>query len=82
MGWASWPGDPGFTSADNISDFMIRLKHSLRDEKEMLSNTVGFWMAQELGDNGWDPSKVDVPGLTSGFPAGVQGYPKAPASGN
>ncbi len=69
------PGDPGVTSAAAIDQFMIRLKHSLRDAREMLSNTVAFWMVQELADKGWDPAKVEVPGLTAGLPPSVAGYP-------
>ena len=69
------PGDPGVTSADAIDQFMIRLKHSLRDSREMLSNTVAFWMVSELGRKNWDPAAVDIPGLTTGLPAGLQGYP-------
>lgn len=69
------PGDPGTTPADAIDQFMIRLKHSLRDTREMLSNTVAFWMVQELADKKWDPSDVDIPGLTAGLPPGVRGYP-------
>jgi Domain of unknown function (DUF5624) len=69
------PGDPGVTSAAAIDQFMIRLKHSLRDAREMLSNTVAFWMVQELADKGWDPTKVAVPGLTAGLPPSVAGYP-------
>lgn len=69
------PGDPGTTPADAIDQFMIRLKHSLRDSREMLSNTVAFWMVQELADKKWDPAAVDIPGLTAGLPAGVKAYP-------
>lgn len=69
------PGDPGTTPAAAIDQFMIRLKHSLRDTREMLSNTVAFWMVQELADKKWDPAAVDIPGLTAGLPAGVKGYP-------
>ncbi|MGE0040316.1 MAG: DUF5624 domain-containing protein [Vicinamibacterales bacterium] len=69
------PGDHGVTGAGDIGDFMVRLKHSLRDEREMLSNTVAYWMVQEMYDHDWDPAAVDVPGLTTGFPPGVAGYP-------
>ncbi len=69
------PGDYSVTPADAINQFMIRLKHSLRDAREMLSNTVAFWMVGELARKDWDPAKVDIPGLTTGFPPGVQGYP-------
>jgi hypothetical protein len=69
------PGDYGVTPAGAIDQFMIRMKHSLRDAREMLSNTVAFWMVQELASKQRDPAKVDVPGLTTGMPAGVTGYP-------
>jgi hypothetical protein len=51
------------------------MKHSLRDAREMLSNTVAFWMVPELARKNWDAAAVDIPGLTAGFPAGVAGYP-------
>jgi hypothetical protein len=72
------PGDYFVTKAGAIDKFMIRMKHSLRDAREMLSNTVAFWMVQELADKHWDAAAVDVPGLTAGFPAGVDAYPAAP----
>ena len=71
------PGDYFVTKAGAIDQFMIRMKHSLRDAREMLSNTVAFWMVQELANKNWDAGAVDVPGLTTGFPAGVAGYPAA-----
>ena len=71
------PGDPMVTPAGAIDQFMIRMKHSLRDSREMLSNTVAFWMVQELAGKNWDPARVDIPGLTTGLPAGVAGYPPA-----
>ena len=40
------PGDYFVTKAGAIDKFMIRMKHSLRDSREMLSNTVAFWMVQ------------------------------------
>ena len=51
------------------------MKHSLRDAREMLSNTVAFWMVPELAKKNWDAGAVDIPGLTVGFPPGVAGYP-------
>lgn len=54
---------------------MSRMKHSLRDAREMLSNTVVFWMVQELANKNWDPRAVEIPGLTAGLPTGVSGYP-------
>lgn len=71
------PGDYFVTKAGDIDQFMIRMKHSLRDSREMLSNTVAFWMVQELANKNWNPGAVDIPGLTTGFAAGVEGYPKA-----
>lgn len=72
------PGDYFVTNADAIDQFMIRMKHSLRDAREMLSNTVAFWMVQELANKNWDPGAVDIPGLTTGFPKGMAAYPTAP----
>jgi Domain of unknown function (DUF5624) len=69
------PGDYDVTKAGAIDAFMIRMKHSLRDAREMLSNTVAFWMVPELARRNWDAAAVDIPGLTAGFPAGVAGYP-------
>jgi len=69
------PGDYFVTQAGAIDQFMIRMKHSLRDAREMLSNTVAFWMVQELAHKNWDPGAADIPGLTTGFPAGIAGYP-------
>jgi hypothetical protein len=69
------PGDFDATKAGAIAEFMIRMKHSLRDAREMLSNTVAFWMVPELARKGWDAAAVDIPGLTTGFPAGVERYP-------
>jgi Domain of unknown function (DUF5624) len=69
------PGDYFVTKAGAIDQFMIRMKHSLRDAREMLSNTVAFWMVQELANKNWDAGAVEIPGLTTGFPVGVAGYP-------
>ena len=69
------PGDYFVTPAGAIDQFMIRMKHSLRDAREMLSNTVAFWMVRELANKNWDAGAVDIPGVTTGFPAGVAGYP-------
>lgn len=69
------PGDPGVTPAAAIDQFMIRMKHSLRDAREMLSNTVAFWMVRELAAKKWDPAAVAIPGLTAGLPQGIRGYP-------
>ena len=69
------PGDYFVTQAGAIGEFMIRMKHSLRDAREMLSNTVAFWMVRELATKNWDAGVVDIPGLTTGFPPSVTGYP-------
>lgn len=78
----SLPGDYSYTKASNINDFMIRLKLSLADSREMLSNTVGFWMAGEMQNKNWNIEKIDIPGLTTGFPKGISTYPaQSPAIG-
>ncbi len=69
------PGDYGVTRPDDIDAFMVRLKHSLTDVRELLSNSVGFWMPNELAARNWDPAMVAIPGLTHGLPDGVEGYP-------
>ena len=69
------PGDYFVTPAGAIDQFMIRMKHSLRDAREMLSNTVAFWMVRELANKNWEAGAVDIPGVTIGFPGGVAGYP-------
>ena len=69
------PGDYFVTPAGAIDQFMIRMKHALRDAREMLSNTVAFWMVRELANKNWDAGAVDIPGVTTGFPGGVAGYP-------
>jgi len=70
------PGDYGYTKADDIKGFIQRLKLSFTDKRQLLSNAVGYWVPGELQSKGWDASKVDIPGLTIGFPAGISGYPK------
>lgn len=70
------PGDYGFSRASDIKDFMVRLKFSLSDPREMLSNTAGFWMAGEMKNKNWDIEKIAIPGLTTGFPAGIREYPQ------
>lgn len=73
------PGDYGYSKASDIMDFMMRLKFSLANATEMLSNTVGFWMAGELQSKNWDVASIEIPGLTTGFPEGIEGYPAANA---
>ena len=68
------PGDYSFTDSNNIDDFLERLKYSLAQPTEMLSNTVGFWIGNELADKDWDVTKIDIPGFTSGFPKGYSSY--------
>lgn len=70
------PGDYSYSKATNISDFIIRLKHSLLDPREMLSNTAGFWMSGEMLNKNWDINKIEIPGLTTGFPPGITKYPE------
>ncbi len=72
------PGDYFVTKAGAIDRFMIRMKHSLRDSREMLSNTVAFWMVQELASKNWDPAAADIPGLTTGFASRRRGISNGP----
>ncbi len=69
------PGDYSYSKASDVRDFLVRLKHSLQDPQEMLSNTVGFWMAGELAAKNWQAEKVAIPGFTDGFPEGITAYP-------
>lgn len=74
------PGDYEVTKADDLDHFVMRLKHATANVGEMQSNAVGFWLAGEAQAKGWDMTKVDIPGLTHGLPAGMDGYPAdAPA---
>ncbi|AXA33417.1 DUF5624 domain-containing protein [Francisella adeliensis] len=74
------PGDYGFTQADQIEHFVQRLKFSITSPKQMLSNTVGFWLAGEAVAKQWQFDRVELPGLTKGFPSGMSAYPvDAPA---
>jgi hypothetical protein len=54
---------------------MRRLKHSLEDNREAQSNTIIFWLGREMHSKNWEPAAVDLPGVNSGFPDGVSGYP-------
>ena len=67
-------GGPRF-GAEDIGDFVQRLKKSFGDKTQLLSNTIGFWVPGELAAKGFDPAAVDIPGLTTGFPEGVDAYP-------
>ena len=69
------PGDYEITNASQIDHFMQRLKFSTGNTKEMLSNTVGFWLAEEAAAKNWQLDAIDIPGLTHGLPAGMTGYP-------
>ena len=68
------PGDFRVTDANNINDFMRRLKFSTTNPQEMLSNTVGYWLAGEANEKSWDLMAMDIPGLTHGLPAGIKNY--------
>lgn len=69
------PGDYLYSKEPKIEDFLMRLKYSLAEPTEMLSNTVGFWMAGELAAKNWDYNKINIPGITTGFPQGILTYP-------
>lgn len=70
------PGDYGFTRADQIDHFVMRLKYSTSNIAEMQSNVIGYWMSGEAMAKAWDLSQISIPGLTHGFPSGVEGYPE------
>ncbi|HHL3493311.1 TPA: DUF5624 domain-containing protein [Legionella pneumophila] len=69
------PGDYTYSKQPKIEDFLMRLKFSLAEPTEMLSNTVGFWMAGELAEKNWNYNKISIPGITIGFPQGISTYP-------
>ncbi|APF03617.1 TPA: DUF5624 domain-containing protein [Legionella pneumophila] len=69
------PGDYTYSKQPKIEDFLMRLKFSLAEPTEMLSNTVGFWMAGELAEKNWNYNKISIPGITTGFPQGISTYP-------
>jgi hypothetical protein len=54
-------GDYETTPAAAVDRFTIRMKHSLRDAREMLPNTVAFWTVGELKAKKPDPAAVDIP---------------------
>ncbi|MBS0271896.1 MAG: DUF5624 domain-containing protein [Proteobacteria bacterium] len=70
------PGDYDYTKADQIDDFIRRLKFSTGNITQMLSNTVGFWIAGEASEKRWEVEKMDIPGLTHGLPEGFSAYPE------
>ncbi len=69
------PGNYTVTNSDNIEDFILRLKFSLENPTEMLSNTVAFWMAGEYAAKKGILEDIDIPGLTSGFKNNLTEYP-------
>ncbi len=69
------PGDHSYTPADSIDHFVQRLKYSFGVKTELLSNTIGFWMPQELANCGYDPALVKIPGLNAGEGLPALGYP-------
>lgn len=72
------PGDYSVTKvdqSDHIDQFVQRLKYSFGVKTQLLSNTIGFWIPDELADKDYKPENVDIPGLTTGFPSDVTEYP-------
>lgn len=69
-------GDYSCTKASDIHHFVRRLKFSTGNVKEMLSNTVGFWLASEAHQKNWNLSEIAIPGLTDGLPEGFSEYPQ------
>lgn len=71
----SLPGDYGVTKADDIASFVIRLKDTLSDRTKQIVNSVGYWLPGEYQAKKGQITKMDIPGVTTGFPKGVEGYP-------
>jgi hypothetical protein len=69
-------GDYDFSKASDIHHFVRRLKFSTGNIKEMLSNTVGFWLAGEAENKDWQVERMAIPGLTDGLPEGFSDYPQ------
>jgi hypothetical protein len=69
------PGDHVITEAHQIDHFLKRLKLSTSSSKEMLSNTVGFWLSGEALAKNWDVTRMNIPGFTHGLPDGRTEYP-------
>ncbi|NOQ75074.1 MAG: hypothetical protein GQ574_23880 [Crocinitomix sp.] len=69
------PGDYGYSDASDVDHFVERLKYSFSVKTELLSNTIGFWMPNELAAKDYRPSQVDIPGLNAGLPEGILAYP-------
>lgn len=71
------PGDYKYSPEGNLDDFATRLKFSLYYPQESITNCVGFWILEELATKKWEYAQLNLPGLTSGFPKGIDGYPQA-----
>nr|WP_019215357.1 DUF5624 domain-containing protein [Legionella tunisiensis] len=69
------PGDYAYSSQPKMQDILMRLKFSLLEPTEMLSNTVAFWMTGELAAKKWNYNDISIPGVTTGFPQGILTYP-------
>src|SRR5262249_57170316 len=48
------PGDYAVTPPGPARPVVVPRDHTLRDAREMLSNTVAFWMVPELARKNWD----------------------------
>ncbi|WP_272932473.1 DUF5624 domain-containing protein [Sulfidibacter corallicola] len=56
-----WPGDWGM---DSVDDFMMRIKKSFGDVRQLLSNSVGFWAGAAFAAQGFKTEGMTIPGLT------------------
>jgi len=72
---APLPGDWGFSGAEDVDDFVRRLKYTFSGGSQLLSNATGFWVPGALADVDWDPTAVILPGFDAGFPEGVTDWP-------
>lgn len=71
----SLPGNYDNTPPSDMLAFMKRLKYTLSEPTEMLSNSVAFWMVGEFAAKRGNLKKIIIPGLTMGFPKGIKAYP-------
>ena len=74
------PGDYEISGADDIEDFLMRLKHSLGDSSELLANIVAFWLIGEYEANNWKTAGMRLPGVDSGMPTYPGNSPEIPAT--
>jgi hypothetical protein len=73
------PGDYDYDPTGKLKHFITRLRYSLIRPEESITNCLGFWLVGELANKKFKYPKMNLPGLTSGFPKGIKAYPPRPA---